>query len=209
MHGTVSQKIGRVIGNLILHPQYISRCLTHNVINGKTPLDLEIPWFSYAAIDFLDPFVRPDMAVFEYGSGGSTLFFAKRAQRVFSVEDNPQWFDWVSRRLKEKGLSNATLKLCEFDFKKPVAFENSDYLNAMPDEKFDVIVVDGSEEWTQVRPTCFQKAESHVKEGGIIVVDDSWRYAPLRQRHHAKDLRIFQSVGPCRPGVTSTDIFFY
>jgi predicted O-methyltransferase YrrM len=82
-------------------------------------------------------------------------------------------------------------------------------LHAMPDEKFDLIVVDGSEEWTHVRPICFAKAEDHVKEGGIIVVDDSWRYPTLRQKHHAKDLKIFQSVGPCRPGVTSTDIFFY
>ena len=209
MHGTVSQKIGRVIGNLITHPQYISRCFTHNVINGKTPLDLEIPWFSYAAIDFLKGFLRPDMNVFEYGSGGSTLFFARRAKRVISVEDNPQWFDWVSRRLREKGLENATLKLCEFNFKNPVGFENSAYLHGMPDEKFDVIIVDGSEEWTQVRPLCFELAEGRVKEGGIIVVDDSWRYPALRQKHHARDLRIFQSVGPCRPGVTSTDIFFY
>jgi SAM-dependent methyltransferase len=209
MHGTVSQKIGRVIGNLILHPQYISRCFTHNVINGKTPLDLEIPWFSYAAIDFLKKFLQSNMSVFEYGSGGSTLFFARRAKKVTSVEDNPQWFDWVTRRLKEKGLTNATIKLCEFDFKRPENFENSVYLHAMPDEKFDIIVVDGSEEWTQIRPICFEKAESRVKEGGIIVVDDSWRYPVLRQKHHAKDLKIFQSVGPCRPGVTSTDIFFY
>src|SRR5215469_16729358 len=209
MHGTVSQKIGRVIGNLILHPQYISRCFNHNVINGKTPLDLEIPWFSYAAIDFLKKFMQPNMTVFEYGSGGSTLFFARRAKKVTSVEDNPQWFDWVTRRLEEKGLTNATLKLCEFDFKQPEGFEHSVYLHAMPDEKFDVVVVDGSEEWTQIRPICFEKAESRVKEGGIIVVDDSWRYPVLRQNHHAGDLKIFQSVGPCRPGVTSTDIFFY
>lgn len=209
MHGTVSRKIGRVIGNLISHPQYISRCLVHNVINGKTPLDLEIPWFSYAAIDFLEGYVLPDMIVFEFGSGGSTLFFAQRTKRVFSVEDNPQWFDWVSRRLKEKNLSNARLNLCPFNFKEPVDFEKSQYLNAMPDEKFDIIVVDGSEEWTQVRPICFAKAESRVKEGGIIVVDDSWRYPALRKNHHAKDLKIFQSVGPCRPGVTSTDVFFY
>lgn len=209
MHGTVSQKIGRVIGNLILHPQYISRCLSHNVINGKTPLDLEIPWFSYAAIDFLEGFVQPDMSMFEYGSGGSTLFFAKRARRVVSVEDNPKWHQWVSRRLQQQGLSNVTLKLCEFNFKEPVGFERSDYLQAIPDEKFDIIVVDGSEEWTQVRPICFQKAEGQIKQGGIIVVDDSWRYPALREEHHAKRLQVFQSVGPCRPGVTSTDVFFY
>ena len=44
---------------------------------------------------------------------------------------------------------------------------------------------------------------------GIVVVDDSWRYPGLRRNHRAKELKIFQSVGPCRPGVTSTDVFFY
>ena len=209
MHGTIPQKIGRVVGNLLTHPHYIPRCVNHNLFNGRTPLDLEMPWFSYAAIDFLDHFVRPSMSVCEYGSGGSTLFFSQRAKSVVSIEDNVRWYALVSRRLEEKRVTNVTLKLCPFDFKTPLGFERSDYLHAMPKEKFDVIVVDGSEEWTQVRPICFKKAEEHVKESGIIVVDDSWRYPDLRKNHHARDLKIFQSVGPCRPGVTSTDIFFY
>src|SRR4051812_28959184 len=78
MHGTIPTKIGRVIGDLVLHPQYIPRCVNHNLLNGKTPLDLEIPWFSYSAVDFLESFLQPSMTVCEYGSGGSTLFFAKR-----------------------------------------------------------------------------------------------------------------------------------
>jgi hypothetical protein len=209
MHGTVPQKIGRVIANLIFHPQYISRCVAHNLRNGKTPLDLEIPWFSYAAIDFLEEFLRPQMMVCEYGSGGSTLFFARRVASVFSIEDNPQWHELVTRRLQEKQLRNATVTLCPFDFKSAVGFDHSSYLHAIPDQRFDVVVVDGSEEWTQVRPVCFEKAESRVKRGGIIVVDDSWRYPVLRQRNRARHHRVFQSVGPCRPGVTSTDIFFY
>jgi precorrin-6B methylase 2 len=209
MHGTVPQKVGRVITDLLLHPQYIPRCLNHNVIKGKTPLELEVPWFSYAAIDFLDEFLRPNMTVCEYGSGGSTIFFSSRTKSVFSIEDNQKWYELVSNRLRQKGISNVTLTLCPFDFKNPTGFEQSAYLHAMPDEKFDVIVVDGSEEWTQVRPVCFAKAEKQIKAGGIIVVDDSWRYQNLRDHHHARDMKIFQSVGPCRPGVTSTDIFFY
>ena len=209
MHGTIPQKIGRVISDLVVHPQYISRCITHNLVGGKTPLELGIPWFSYAAIDFLDTFVKPQMKVCEYGSGGSTLFFARRAASVFSIEDNPKWYELVSKRLKEQGVENVTLKLCPFDFKTPAGFEQSEYLNAMPDESFDIIVIDGSEEWTQVRPVCFEKAQSHIRPGGAIIVDDSWRYPALREKHRAKDLRVFQSVGPCRPGVTSTDIFFY
>lgn len=209
MHGTVPQKIGRVITNLISHPNYIPRCFSHNLLNGRTPLDLELPWFSYAAIDFLEDFVTSRMKVFEYGSGGSTLFFARRAGSVLSVEDNPNWQELVTQKLADNQLENATILLRPFDFKNPVGFETSDYFTALPDEKFDIIVVDGSEEWTQVRPVCFRRAEERVNPGGIIVVDDSWRYPALRETHRAKSVQIFQSVGPCRPGVTSTDVFFY
>lgn len=209
MHGTVPTKFGRLVANLVSHPQYISRCLAHNLLNGKTPLDLELPWFSYGAIDFLAKYLKPDMAVCEYGSGGSTLFFARRVKSVFSIEDNPRWFELVTQRLREKSITNAHLKLCPFDFKNPVGFEHSAYLHSIPDERFDVIVVDGSEEWTKIRPVCFEKAEHRVKRGGLIVVDDSWRYPALRQANHAQSYKVFQSVGPCRPGVTSTDVFFY
>src|SRR3954453_3114283 len=187
MHGTVPQKIGRVITDLLLHPQYLSRCITHNVVHSRTPLDLEIPWFSYAAIDFLEGFLTSNMTVCEYGSGGSTLFFAQRVRSVYSIEDNPKWFELVSARLKEKSIANVKMKLCPFDFKNPTGFENSDYLHAMPDQRFDVVVVDGSEEWTQVRPICFRKAEARVNSGGIIVVDDSWRYPELRERNRARN----------------------
>jgi hypothetical protein len=209
MHGTVPQKIGRVVTNLVSHPQYISRCIRHNLVNGKTPLDLELPWFSYAAIDFLDRYLQHHMEVCEYGSGGSTVFFARRVKSVFSIEDNQQWFERVSQHLQREGLDNATQRLCPFDFKNPQGFEHSAYLHAIPDRLFDMIVIDGSEEWTQVRPLCFTVAEARIKQGGIIVVDDSWRYPALRRNHQAHGWRIFQSVGPCRPGVTSTDIFFY
>jgi len=209
MHGTLPRKIVRVVTNLALHPQYIPRCVTHNLINGKSPLDLEIPWFSYAAIDFLEKFVQPTMSVCEYGSGGSTLFFAKRARSVFTIENDPKWFELVSGRLEKKSLRNVKMTLQPFDFKTPAGFEHSGYLHAIPDERFDIIVVDGMEEWTQVRPICFQKAEARIKPGGIIVVDDSWRYPALRTQNRARRFRIFKSVGPCRPGVTSTDVFFY
>jgi hypothetical protein len=209
MQGTIPQKVGRAMANLCLHPDYIRRSLIHNVIGRKSPADLELPWFAYAAIDFLDEFLQPHMTVCEYGSGGSTLFFAQRVQWVFSIEDNPQWFNLISDRLSAKSIANVNLKLCPFDFKNPAGFENSDYLHAIPNQRFDVIVVDGSEEWTRIRPICFEKAQTRVKKNGIIVVDDSWRYPEIRQSHAAKNFQTFRSVGPGRPGVTSTDVFFY
>jgi SAM-dependent methyltransferase len=207
--GSNLQKAARLAGNLALHPSYLARYVAHQVGPRRRPLDLEIPWFSYAAIDFLDDRLRTHLTVFEYGSGGSTLFFAKRARSVLAVEDNPSWYDLVTRRVQERGFPNVEVELHPFDFKSAEGFERSAYLLAMPDRKFDVIVVDGSEEWTQVRPTCFQLAERHVSPGGMIVLDDSWRYESVRASHKAKRLEVFQSVGPGRPGVTSTDVYFY
>ena len=209
MRGSIPVKIGRLVANLARNPQYLPRTFQHNIINGASPLDLQMPWFSYAAIDFLEEKLKPEMQVCEYGSGGSTLFFAKRTNRVISIEDNPQWFEMVTGRVKELGIDNVEVKLCPFDFKNPIGFEKSEYLHAIPKKKLDVIVIDGSEEWKQVRPICFDHAENFIKPGGMIVVDDSWRYPSLRTHNHAKDHKVFESVGPCRPGVTSTDIFFY
>ena len=209
MQGTTTQKLGRLMGNLLTHPEYLPRYLPHNVISHTSPLELELPWFSYAAIDFLKGYLRPHMRVCEYGSGGSTLFFSRRVHSVYSIEDNPEWFERVNATLKEKAVSNVEMILCPFDFKNPTGFDKSAYLHALHKGEWDVIVVDTSEEWIQVRPTVFAHAEQFVKAGGIIIVDDSWRYPGLRQKNNAKNVEIFQSVGPGRPGVTSTDIFFY
>src|SRR5437899_11192579 len=98
MKGSLPVKIGRVVANLALNPRYVPRTLRHNVINGATPLALELPWFSYAAIDFLATELRPDVEVCEYGSGGSTLFFVRRNHPVFSVADNASQLVLVSGR---------------------------------------------------------------------------------------------------------------
>jgi spermidine synthase len=155
------------------------------------------------------------MSVFEYGSGGSTLFIAKKTQAVISTEDNPIWLEKVKERLEREALSNVVMQHFQFDPKNPQNFQHSDYLDSIPAKKFDVIVVDGTEEYfgqqdaARVRPFCFRHAEEYIKPGGIIVLDDSWYYPELRGANRAKNCRIFQSVGPCRPGVTSTGIFFY
>jgi hypothetical protein len=48
-----------------------------------------------------------------------------------------------------------------------------------------------------------------MKAGCIILVDDFWRYEELLSSHSAQSVQVFESVGPCRIGVTSTAMFFY
>jgi hypothetical protein len=152
------------------------------------------------------------MTVYEYGSGGSTLWFSARVARVVSIENDPAWYDRVAVSLRLKCRTNVDLRLVATDLTSVEGFLASDYPGALPPEAADIVVIDGSEtEGThgKLRPICFRVAEDHVKTGGMIIVDDSWRYPALRESTRAKSVEVYRSVGPARIGVTSTDIHFY
>src|SRR5882757_1229120 len=70
---------------------------------GKSPATEKIPWICFSAIDRLKEIVRPDMSVFEYGSGGSTLFWASRVKTVVSIEHDKGWFEKMQGELGAGG----------------------------------------------------------------------------------------------------------
>ena len=209
MQLTTLERVWKLGGNLLHRPANIPRYLLQNLFQRRSPIDLELPWFSYGAIDFLEGFLRPEMRVFEFGSGGSTIFFARRCASVTGVEDDPGWAARVRQRAAQLGLTNAVIVESPFDFNNPAAFPESQYLAQVQKGCHDVIVVDGADNDYTIRPQCFHVAENQVNQGGIIIVDDSWRYSHLREKHRARRVEIFESVGPARYGVTSTDIYFY
>jgi hypothetical protein len=189
MEGSLIRKLGRLQANLLLNPLYIPRYLRSF---NKMPLELATPWCSYKAIDFLEDHLNACMHVFEYGAGGSTLFFMHRVMQVTSVEAHPEWYENVRRAVGDH--ANVELR------------HGGDV-----DRPQDVIFIDHDEPpWnplgTRSRVETFRLAEPFVKPGGIIVLDDSWRHPELR---HGRRVMVCKSVGPCRPGVTCTDIFFY
>src|SRR5437762_2857857 len=65
-----------------------------------------LPWLTYPAIEFLAARVRPEMRVFEYGSGQSTLWWAARVRQVISCEHDPAW----AERLRDQLPANVTLQ---------------------------------------------------------------------------------------------------
>lgn len=209
MELTNPQRVAKLAGHILRHPRDLPRYFAHNLLTRHSPVELELPWFSYGAIDFLEKFLRKDMHVFEFGSGGSTLFFARRCKSVTSVEEDGRWLALVSKRVAEQNLGNVRLQYIPFDFHSAIDFETSDYLKAVRQTRAEVIVVDGTD-WTyRIRPVCFRVAEEQIAPGGIIIVDDSWRYAQLHQTNHARRVEVFESTGPARFGVTSTDVYFY
>ncbi|HAJ60075.1 MAG TPA: hypothetical protein DCP31_13100, partial [Cyanobacteria bacterium UBA8543] len=57
-----------------------------------------IPWYTYPAIEYLNQLDFTDKKIYEYGSGNSSLFWAKRAKYVTSVENNQDWYSLIKNK---------------------------------------------------------------------------------------------------------------
>lgn len=153
-------------------------------LNKKFPL----PWMYIKAVHFIEYFLlsRKNPVVLEYGSGTSTIWFSRKAYKVYSIESNIQWGAAVLERLNKEHLKNVELIL-----KPPVKNENDNipkkytsfyneyvnknfelYVNAplILNQKFDLILIDG-----ECRVACLDNALRLIKEDGIIVFDNSRR----------------------------------
>ncbi|MBF0335871.1 MAG: hypothetical protein HQL40_19885 [Alphaproteobacteria bacterium] len=116
-----------------------------------------IPWFAYAAIDFLEPRIRPEWRVFEWGAGFSTLWWAKRVASVHSVDTSPEWYAELGRMAPP----NVTLQL----HREEASYVDSVLAAGAP---FDVVVIDG--DW---RNGCARRVAEAVKPDGLIIFDNS------------------------------------
>lgn len=136
---------------------------------GRTP---EGPWFCTPAVDFLARILQPHWRVLECGSGRSTLWYARNAHSVLSLESDPAWHAEVKRLLADH--ANASLELLP-----PEKFPAR--MNAEQPESFDLVVVDGSEHDDSGvrlppdsdRTACVLAAMPLVAPCGVLILDNS------------------------------------
>lgn len=149
-----------------------------NCISWRTPE----PWLPYLVTDYIEG-LGPK-SVFEWGSGDSTLFFARLAgvSQLVSIEHEKYWYDKICEQpgkvVREYYLipyepgeigpdkanpmhyKSGSTELGPVNFKK--------YASAIDQYgKFDLILIDG-----MARASCLYHAISHVKAGGCVVLDN-------------------------------------
>jgi predicted O-methyltransferase YrrM len=126
-------------------------------------LDGTYPWWVWGAVDHVKAVLQPDWRVFEWGGGGSTLWFAQRVKHITTVENDYDWATKTSRELAQYGLSNAL-----------IVFEDNlaRYADEITSEQLplDLVAIDGRN-----RAKCIWHARSKVKPGGYLVLDNSER----------------------------------
>ncbi len=159
-------------------------------------LKTHTPWLVYDAIEWLKSHLTKDMLVYEYGSGGSTLFLADLCKVLHSVEYDFSWYNKVIKEIEARGILNCDLSFVEPEEKinenrvlcfvslgmnisyssKSKKYENKSFMkyvqsiDRFEDNFFDLIVVDG-----RSREACIVHSISKVKLGGYILLDNSER----------------------------------
>ncbi|SKB66841.1 class I SAM-dependent methyltransferase [Daejeonella lutea] len=143
---------------------YLAEIGWFKALSTHSPIDDNgepIPWVTYSFIDFISQRIKDSHTVFEFGSGNSTLYYAKRAKKVVSVEHDKAWYE----KIAGSSPSNAEMIFCDLQ-------SNGDY-SRMPSSlpgKFDIIIVDGRD-----RVNCCYNSLSALSETGVVVLDDSER----------------------------------
>jgi hypothetical protein len=141
------------------------------------------PWWSPETIDFVASILKSTDKIFEYGSGSSTLWFAKKVMSVHSVEHNERWYGVVKKCLPKNAiLTHMPLPGIKRHLKRRLRGNNGlrmrsswrkypEVIKQYSDKYFDFVCIDG-----RLRRLCSLNALSKVKPGGWFMLHDSNRF---------------------------------
>jgi precorrin-6B methylase 2 len=210
------------IGRILLQQSALKEDGWFKSVKTKQAVDKNgepIPWLTYPFIDFIDDRINNSLEIFEFGAGNSSIYWARKAKSVISIEHSPEWFKIIKANDKFK-YENLDIRLVEIpeDLKKKgyhvMAFTNHEnkYVHSLRDlnRKFDVVVVDGL-----FRNSCILNSLASLKPGGVIFLDNT-------SRIYEKDLKLgtdflaengfrridFRGVGPIYSTKSSTTVFY-
>lgn len=156
---------------------------------GGAPL----PWYTYPAIEYLSQFDLLQRAIFEFGGGHSSRFWAARAALVVTVENDPAWFERLRRQLRPN--QRVLLRT-----------QREGYLAALAEQpgRFDVIAIDGA--W---RHACARAALDKLHDHGIIVLDNSDKFPAAAEFLRTRGFFQvdFNGLGPVNNYAWTTSVF--
>jgi len=175
---------------------------------------LDVPWWTYKAIDEVEAWLtaRHDVRAFEWGSGASTIWLAKRAAEVHSVEHHAGFGRMIQEQLADT--PHATLDIVEPEPSEAPAIGSAKeghraldftgYVHHIDEVggMFGLIVIDG-----RARESCLAAALTHLDPDGIIVFDNTMRRRYQRAIKAAPVVeRAFRGLTPTLPYPDQTSI---
>jgi hypothetical protein len=156
-----------------------------SLCHGRSPVADRVPWVVFGAKEYLSRLIKRGCNVFEYGMGGSTLFFLDSGCHLISVEHDSEWGQrlslligniqcWSPVIIKPKKLLKPDAN-SEYRSSFP-GYEDSDfedyvrYICMQPDDSLDIVMIDG-----RARSSALAIAVPKVAPSGVIVLDNAER----------------------------------
>ncbi len=136
----------------------------------------EEPWLTPSAVSFLKNNILIKQTGFEWGSGRSTVWLAKRMKKLISVEHDLKWYNNISKKIKEQNVANIEywhipLDHAESEPTHPLYEKTPKYVLAIDkisEGSLDIVIVDG-----HYRQACILAAIPKIKNNGLLLIDDS------------------------------------
>ena len=149
-----------------------TKLIHDDIVYGRTALREGIPWIIPDSLEALEAVIDPEWRVFEWGSGGSTTYWARKCANVISIEHNTEWIlrtiDILTRLDCER--AKVDLKLVRRDANVNTFHVYADAILEYPDNSFDLVFVDGE---ASCRDWCITNALPKIKSGGYLLLDNS------------------------------------
>ena len=153
-------------------PRYIGSRIAEKYYYAIHP---DHPWLTQTANEMLVTYLKKSDVGLEFGSGRSTLWFAKRVGHLISVEHDEAWFQKVSQTLKDNNLNNVDYHLHPRNLTDEQGGE-TDYVKVVQgikSDSIDFVLIDGV-----YRDFCALESIRVIRPGGVMIIDDVHRYLP-------------------------------
>jgi len=118
-------------------------------------------WLPHSAARYINRKLQPSWRGVEFGSGGSTLWWAKRVAHLTTIEHKESWHAGVQQALAAAKLTNVTAYLVR---------DLTRYADTIQlvDPPIDFVFVDGKE-----RLACMRAGSRLLRPGGLLIMDNT------------------------------------
>src|SRR5438094_793903 len=97
---------------LLRRPIYTAQVVHYRIYEWRHP---DEPWIAQGAVKFCAQHIDSEGDVLEWGSGRSTLWLARRAKHLISIEHDRKWFESVQRSINDASVRNIDHRFIALD----------------------------------------------------------------------------------------------
>lgn len=132
------------------------------------------PWLTPSANKKLNSLIKKNFIGFEFGSGRSTLWFAKRCASICSVETSEFWRNKILKNASSENLNNIEIHFVD-ESTKDFQDQYLKKIKSIKNMSLDFVLIDG-----KFRDRSTLESIPKIKSGGLLIIDNFQRYLPSK-----------------------------